>query len=60
MIVADIVMALIGLAGLVIFTGIIVYFVPQTPLVVVVAVVLVMVAIDFFIEIRHHMRDRQT
>ena len=48
----DIVMAVIGLAGLAIFLGIIIWRVPQVPLIVVFTVVFVMAAFDFWRELR--------
>ena len=48
----DIVMAILGLAGLAVFLGIIVWRVPQIPLIIVFTVVFLMAAFDFWRELR--------
>ena len=53
----DIVMAFIGLAGLAIFLGIIIWRVPQVPLIVVFTAVFVMAAYDFWRELRAHRQN---
>lgn len=48
----DFVMAIIGLAGVAVFLGIIVWRVPQIPLIIVFTVVFLMAAFDFWRELR--------
>ena len=54
----DILMAVMGLAGLAFFLGLIIWRVPQAPLIVVFAGVFVMAAYDFWRELRFHSRNR--
>ena len=48
----DMVMAVVGLAGLAIFLGIIIWRVPQLPLIIVFTAVFLMAAYDFWRELR--------
>lgn len=48
----DIIMAIISLAGLATFLGIIIWRVPQLPLIIVFVVVFLMAAFDFWRELR--------
>jgi uncharacterized membrane protein YfcA len=48
----DVVLALFALAGLVVFLGIIVWRVPEVPLIVVFGVVFLLAAYDFLLELR--------
>ena len=48
----DITMAIIGLAGLATFLGIIIWRVPQVPLIIVFVLVFLMAAFDFWRELR--------
>lgn len=53
----DIVMAVIGLAGLGFFLGIIIWRVPQTPLIVVFTAVFLMACYDFWRELRSQQQN---
>ena len=55
----DTVMAVIGLAGLAFFLGLIIWHVPQTPLIVVFTAVFLMAAYDFWRELRVHSQNRR-
>lgn len=55
----DIVMAIVALAGLAFFLGLIVWRVPQTPLIVVFTGVFLMAAYDFWRELRSHRQNRR-
>ena len=59
MILADIVLAIAALAGLGIFVGIIMQFVPEPSLIGVISVSLAMVAFDFVREIWQSIRNRR-
>ena len=54
----DIVMAIVALAGLAFFLGLIAWRVPQAPLFVVFTAVFVMAAYDFWRELRFHRNRR--
>lgn len=53
----DVVLALFALAGLVVFLGIIVWRVPEVPLIVVFGVVFLLAAYDFLLELRRGRRN---
>ena len=53
----DIVMAVVGLTGLALFLGIIIWRVPQAPLIIVFTAVFVMAIYDFWRELRSDVRD---
>ena len=54
----DIVMAIVGLAGLAFFLGLITWRVPQAPLIIVFTVVFLMAAYDFWRELSFNKRNR--
>lgn len=54
---ADLAMALTGLAGLAFFLGLIIWRVPETPLIIVFTGVFLMAAYDFWHELRYHRQN---
>jgi len=55
---ADIAMAVVGLAGLAFFLGLVIWRVPELPLIIVFTSVFLMAAYDFWLELQYHKNNQ--